>query len=215
MVLTEDLGHLHPAYQQFARLDDAARINWIRSDRFLGYGRADRALRRLDDLLNYPKRDRMPCMLLFGLPGMGKTKILKKFLRDHQPTVNMDTGTITMPVVVFQTPSQPDEKEFYEELLMAMGSAYSDYPSIQALRNLARRLMRDLGVRLLMIDEIHAMLAGSARQQRLFLNTIRFLTNDLRIPIVCAGTDEARAALITDQQLADRFEAGVDPLEER
>jgi hypothetical protein len=31
--------------------------------------------------------------------------------------------------------------------------------------------------------------------------------NDLRIPLVCVGTHEAKQALMTDQQLADRFEA--------
>jgi hypothetical protein len=33
------------------------------------------------------------------------------------------------------------------------------------------------------------------------------LANDLRIPLVCAGTDLARQALLTDAQLAERFEA--------
>lgn len=51
------------------------------------------------------------------------------------------------------------------------------------------------------------MLAGTYRQQRIFLNTIRFLANDLRIPLVCAGTDLARQALLTDPQLAERFDA--------
>jgi hypothetical protein len=39
------------------------------------------------------------------------------------------------------------------------------------------------------------------------LNSIRFLANDLRLPLVCAGTHEAKQPLMTDQQLADRFEA--------
>jgi hypothetical protein len=33
------------------------------------------------------------------------------------------------------------------------------------------------------------------------------LANDLRIPLVCVGTHEAKQALMTDQQLADRLEA--------
>jgi Bacterial TniB protein len=32
------------------------------------------------------------------------------------------------------------------------------------------------------------------------------LANDLCIPLVCIGTHEAKKALMTDQQLADRFE---------
>lgn len=60
---------------------------------------------------------------------------------------------------------------------------------------------------MLVIDEIHSILAGTFREQRIVLNAIRFLANDLRIPLVCVGTHEARQALMTDQQLADRFEA--------
>jgi hypothetical protein len=61
------------------------------------------------------------------------------------------------------------------------------------------------------IDEIHSLLAGSYREQRILLNAIRFLANDLRLPLVCAGTHEAKQALMTDQQLADRFEAAELP----
>ncbi|RAU20770.1 transposase [Paramagnetospirillum kuznetsovii] len=207
MVVNADLSHIHPAYQQYALLDDEDRVEWIRSDRYLAYRRADATLKRLEDLLHYPTRDRMPCMLLYGPPGMGKTKILRKFIRNHPPVHVEGSGTTIMPVVVFQMPSQPDDRDFYIELLIALGGAYNSGAAVVSLRNVARRLMRDMRTRMLMIDEVHAMLAGTARQQRAFLNTIRFLTNDLRIPIVCAGTDEARAALITDQQLADRFEA--------
>jgi hypothetical protein len=53
----------------------------------------------------------------------------------------------------------------------------------------------------------HSLLAGTYRQQRILLNTLRFLANALQIPMVFAGTAEAKRALLTDQQLADRFEA--------
>jgi hypothetical protein len=43
--------------------------------------------------------------------------------------------------------------------------------------------------------------ASTFREQRV----IRFLANDLRIPLVCLGTEEANQALMTDQQMADRF----------
>lgn len=63
-----------------------------------------------------------------------------------------------------------------------------------------------MNVRMLVIDEIHCLLAGTYREQRIILNCIRFLANDLRILLVCAGIQEARTALLTDEQLADRFE---------
>jgi hypothetical protein len=51
-----------------------------------------------------------------------------------------------------------------------------------------------------------------ALQQRVFLNCLRFLANDLHLPLVCVGTHEAKLALMTDQQLADRFEARELPV---
>jgi Bacterial TniB protein len=79
--------------------------------------------------------------------------------------------------------------------------------SVSHLRQRVRVLARQLGVRMLIIDEIHSMLSGTFREQRIFLNALRFLANDLRLPLVCVGTPEAKQALLTDQQLADRFEA--------
>jgi Bacterial TniB protein len=64
---------------------------------------------------------------------------------------------------------------------------------------------------MLVIDEIHSVLAGSHREQRIILNIIRLLANDLRIPLVCVKINDAKQALMTDQQLADRFEAAALP----
>jgi hypothetical protein len=42
------------------------------------------------------------------------------------------------------------------------------------LRHRARVLARQLEVRMLVIDEIHSLLAGTFREQRIFLNSLRF-----------------------------------------
>jgi hypothetical protein len=106
-----------------------------------------------------------------------------------------------------QMPPDPDEKSFYEELLGALQSPVRMGNTVHHLRRVTRELLHFVGARMLIIDEVHALLAGSYRQQRILLNTLRFLATDLRIPLVCAGTADAKRALTTDQQLADRFEA--------
>jgi Bacterial TniB protein len=198
--------HLHPAHRDRAGESDAARIEWVRADRRINFAMAERALYRLGDLLAYPPRDRMPCLLLYGDTGIGKTKIIAKFVRDHPPVFDRDSGIARTPVVAFQMPAQPDEEQFYDELLRALG-APSSGDRVAGTRRHCRELLQAMGTRLLVIDEIHAMLAGTYRQQRIFLNTLRFLANDLRLPLVCAGTDEARQAILTDRQLAERFDA--------
>lgn len=199
--------HLQPMYQQYADMGIEERVAWIRADRWLETADARAALARLEDLLCYPPRDRMPCLLLYGDTGMGKTKIIRKFLRDHQPTFDRGTGVTTMPVVAMQMPAEPVERDVYGELLNAMSAPGPVGDATFRLKNTCRTLMRKMGVRMLIIDEIHAMLTGTYRQQRVFLNVIRFLANDLKVPLICAGTDLARQALLTDPQLAERFEA--------
>ena len=45
-----------------------------------------------------------------------------------------------------------------------------------------------INVKMLIIDEIHHVLAGPLLKQRHFLNVIKYMGNELQIPIVAAGT---------------------------
>jgi hypothetical protein len=108
-------------------------------------------------------------------------------------------------------PPSPIPRDLYEEILVGMGGVFSHGTGATALRHRIRVLARQLEVRMLVIDEIHSILAGTFREQRILLNAIRFLANDLHIPLVCVGTHEANQALMTDQQLADRFDASELP----
>lgn len=205
--MTDVYAHLFPMYREQACLSDCERIDWLRRDRWISLPQAEHALKRLEDLLTYPPRGRMPCLLLFGSTGMGKSEIVNRFAELHSPKYDLRAGLSAMPVVVVQMPPQPSEEEFYTELLLAMNYAELDHFSIRSLRTIARRCLAEFGVKILILDEIDKMLAGTPRQQRVFLNTVRFLTNDLQIAIVCAGTEDARIAVLTDSNLADRFGA--------
>jgi len=55
------------------------------------------------------------------------------------------------------------------------------------------------------IDELNSLLAGTPRQQRVFLQLLRFLSNELRLAFVGVGVPEARHALLSDTQLRSRF----------
>ncbi len=205
--MTDLYDHLFPAYREQASFPDHERIDWLRRDRWVSLPQAEAALGRLEELLTYPQRGRMPCLLLFGSTGMGKSEILNRFTELHATRYDKRAGLTTMPIVMVQMPPQPTEDEFYTELMLAMNYAEFDHISLRSLRSLARRSLGEFGTRVLVLDEIDKMLAGSPRQQRVFLNTIRFLTNDLKIPIICAGTEDARIAILTDPNLADRFAA--------
>src|SRR5208283_5167163 len=80
-----EYAHLDPALRRLADLSQRERIERIRVDRWVDYPRAREALDRLDELFLFPKRARMPNLLIFGPSGMGKTMIVEKFARAHPP----------------------------------------------------------------------------------------------------------------------------------
>lgn len=200
-------AHLAEAYRAQALWPDDERIAWIRKDRWIGFPKAEKVRSMLAELLAHPPRTRMPCLLVFGQTGMGKSHIVERFADENPRTFDDRTGLATVPVVAVQLPPEPTEGEFYDEILAALGAGFAGGSDIGRVRQLTRRLMGQVGARMLLLDEINHMLACTPRQQRIFLNTIRYFANDLRIPLVCTGNHEARAALLTDAALADRFDA--------
>jgi replication-associated recombination protein RarA len=204
--MTSELGHLFPEHRHEATLCNEERIRRIQLDRWISYPKAEAILARMSELLAYPPHDRMPALLIYGGTGMGKTKILRKFIRDYPPAFDDSVGITHTQVVHMQMPPEPDEKSFYEGLLDALGSPTNHYHNVAQLRRIARDLLQFVKARTLIIDELHSMLAGTQRQQQILLNTLRFLANDIKLPLICAGTGNAKRALMTDQQLADRFE---------
>lgn len=205
--MSEDREHLHAEMQALADEDNVSRIRAIRTDRWIGYARADAALAACEDMLTFPKRTRMPNLLLFGPTNNGKTMIVEKFRRAHPAVASEDAphGMAQVPVLNVQMPPGPDEARFFEAILDAL--AVPPVSGAVAKRQAtAVRFMRDTGVQLLVIDEVHNLLSGTALQQRRLLNLLRWLGNELKIPLVAVGTAEAFYAIQSDDQLANRFE---------
>jgi hypothetical protein len=199
-----DLGHLTPGAQRIAMLPAQERIAHVRADRWIGYGRATEALTRLEALLEWPSKQRMPKLLLIGPTNNGKSMIIEKFRRTHPPISFPDRENI--PVLVMQMPSDPTVIRFYVALLAAMGAPLRPRQRLAELEQVALELMRRVGVRLLVIDELHNVLSGTTPVRREFLNLLRFLGNELRIPLVGVGTRDAYLAIRSDDQLENRFE---------
>ncbi|MGW3661064.1 TniB family NTP-binding protein [Streptomyces sp. NPDC005151] len=198
-----DLSHLHPAAQQIARLPDAERLRYVRADRWIGYPRAIEALERLETLLSWPSKQRMPNLLLIGPTNNGKSMIVEKFRRTNPPISHPDREEI--PVLAVQMPSDPSVIRFYTVLLAALGAPLRARYRLADVEQLALRLLRSAGVRMLVIDELHNVLGGRGDHRREFLNLLRFLGNELRIPLVGVGTRDAYLAIRADDQLENRF----------
>lgn len=206
--MSRDYPHLHDSVRALLTESDESRIRRIRADRWVGYARADAALSTFEELLTFPKRTRMPNLLLCGPTNNGKSMVLEKFRRAHPPVVAGITseGVATVPVLKIQMPPGPDERRFFGAILDALALPHGASESVSRRQDSALRLMQSTGVSVLIIDEAHNLLAGAQVQQRRMLNLLRWLGNELQIPIIAAGTAESLHAIQSDDQLANRFE---------
>ena len=219
--MTKTIAHLTASAAALLAEPDDRRIRAIRARRWVLYPRAKQALDRLHGLLEHPRGTRMPSIAIYGDSGMGKTMIMKQFRDQHPPSFDAVTGALKTPVLAMEMTSRPGERRFYAELLTLLGAPSRPRADIAQMEQAAMRIMEAIGVQVLVIDEVHNLLAGSYREQRIVLNTLRFLSNRLQISLVCFGVNEAREAISGDVQLARRFEqlslgrwAASEPFEE-
>ncbi|CAN7803293.1 TniB family NTP-binding protein [Paraburkholderia hospita] len=199
------LAHLLPAARKQAELGNDERILGLLRDRWIDYPRATQALQQLERLYETPRRDRMPCLLLHGDSNIGKTKITAKFRRAHPNEFDERSGVERCPVVAMQMPPTPDQHRFYSGLLFELGAPHNAAAGLSSLERLAREILKRVSPRMLVVDEVHHLLAGTYREQRASLNLLKFLANDLQISMVLVGTRDAVLALQTDTQMISRY----------
>ncbi len=204
--MTNTHPHLTASAAALLSEPQAGRIRAIRSHRWVLYPRAKQALDRLQALLDHPRGPRMPSVAIYGDSGMGKTMIMGRFRDQHPPHFSRQAGVLKTPVLAMEMVSRPGERRFYGELLSLLGAPQAPRADIAQMEQTSLRIMKAIGVQVLVIDEVHNILAGTYREQRIVLNMLRFLSNRLQISLVCFGVNDAREAIGGDVQLARRFE---------
>ena len=203
---TDTASHLHETARAALNLNVEERISYVRNTRWIGYTRAKQVLQQLEELFTHPKTHRMPNLLLVGETNNGKTMIVNRFHQQHLAYDNPDSDGITLPVMVLQCPPVPDEGRFYDTILEKLFAPYKPSDRAHKKQFQVLHLLRQMNTKMLILDEIQHIIAGTLVKQRHFLNTLKYLGNELQIPLVGVGTKEAFHALQTDPQLANRFE---------
>ena len=200
--------HLNARALACLELTDAERIEKIKSPRWISYPRAREIHTKLDDLFHYPKVARMPSVLVCGPSNAGKTVLVQRFVDQKN---RMDTEEPTLPILMVQAPADPDVRDFFSLCLLRLCAPHRASDRAERLRAQLSVILKNLHTKMLVIDEVHHLIAGSAIKQRVFLNTIKFLSNDLQIPIVAIGNRDALNAFQIDPQIGNRFEPVAVP----
>ena len=191
-------------------LSDAERINILYEDRWIGYQKAIAVLNTLTDILKRPRKLRPECLLIVGDSNMGKTKIIHEFAKEYYTKrvddMDMQLMSLTKPVIPIQAPARANVKDLYINILDHFFVPFRVTDPESKLRYQATHLLRKYETKMLIIDELHNCLSGSARQRQEVMNTLKTLSNELSMNIIGVGTRDASLILHTDTQYASRFE---------
>ena len=101
---------------------------------------------------------------------------------------------------------------FCASILDTLRSPYRSTESAARWQTHVLKVLKGVGIRLLIIDEVHHIIAGHIGRQRIFLQVLKYLANDLQIPLIAVGTLAAVRAIQSDSQLDSRFDRLPLPL---
>ena len=197
--------HINPEFRNVLEQSDIKRMMFAEDSRWIEYPKAETILRRLDWLMQIPKRTRMPCMLLIGEPNNGKTTLVEKFYERNGKGYINDKGDPVKPVILAESPPLADERSLHLSLLDHFHAPHRPTALVSILRREAIRWFEKCNVKMLIIDEFHSLLNGRGRSLFEVMSVIRTFCNTLRIPIVGVGTRDAVQVLHNDEQHVSRF----------
>jgi hypothetical protein len=204
-------SHLDQCTLQYLDLTKAERITHIKKNRWIGYDHAKKLILKMEDLLRHPDTHRMPNLLIKAATNNGKSSILNRFADLHPVKDDPFEDKLVMPVLTMQIPSAPTPDSIYNGILRKLRLPFRESYSKDLKFQMVLDGLKNFDVRMLCFDELHVIANTTKLVKLQLLDTIKYLSNETRIPIVGAGTIEAHVLLLSDGQLANRFEPYLLP----
>jgi hypothetical protein len=195
--------HLDTAALRMLRLDDAQRIAGIDRDLWIGYGRAHDAHERLERILRSERRMRPDNLLIVGASNNGKTAIARRFFSRHTLTEDPTAECASLPVALVQAPNGPRIPLLLAAILQALGREPGRRSTTAQLRSETYRAMHDVGLRLLLIDDLHNIRGAGVGSALVELRNMGSITG---VSLGAFATKEIAYVLRQDEQMANRFE---------
>ena len=206
-----DGEHLSPKTRDLLDRPIEERIAYVQKDSWISYSQANQVLQQLEELLKHPKCDRMPNLAISAQTNNGKTRLIKHFLSLHQASEASSSSSITVPVFYLQCPGIPEEARLYDSILLKLCKKFRPSAPPQEKLVLTLDALSKIDLRIFALDEVNFTEVGTAAKQKRFLNALRFLANELRISLVCLGTEEMMRVIRTVPSVENRFVPTVLP----
>jgi len=180
------------------------RVNFIKAPKFIKHPKAKKLFKKLTDLMNEPRKDRIRSMLLVGDSNNGKTAMVKKFY-EMNIYRNEDEQLFFEHVMLIQAPNRADLHDLYNKMFQFFVVPYRKDEPISERENKIKHYCEVNEVKMIIIDEIQGALIGSVTKQMEFMSGIKNLSNVLKIPIVLVGIPKGVSLVSSDHQLKSRF----------
>ncbi|MCK9490711.1 MAG: TniB family NTP-binding protein [Sulfurimonas sp.] len=207
--MTSLYEHLNEDCKRLIHSNKEDKIQFMHESVWIEYPKTKEILRLLKQLMDRPKKPRMPNLLIIGESNIGKTSIVTEFEKLHQGYTIEDENEMSVvirPVLLALAPTKADEKSLYISILESFWTPFRTTDSLAKLRNQVYYLMRECNVKILVLDEMHHFLSGTPVQQRDVMNALKNIGTKLMIPIVGVGIKDAALILTSDPQLSSRFD---------
>jgi Bacterial TniB protein len=204
--VTEHFPHLDARMWNHASADAHTRIRLIEKDLFIDHGYSRYLSSLLQDYICAPRQTRMPCLLILGDAGMGKTAQIQKFQRQYPDDRDTQCGDLRRHIIVANVPPEPTQHNLYLSLLESLGA-----PSIARTRavdhsGVARRMLTAMHTKIVVFDEIQHVCHARSRDKAVLLDTIKNISTVCQLSVICTGTPAVEREFLKDSQLERRFD---------
>ena len=183
---------------------DRERMEYIQRDRFFPHRAVEGIWDLMTGFVERPKTLRPPCLAITGDAGSGKTSLLLNFNRAME---ERDQTARTRTCVSVSTPSPGSVGVLQTVLMAALGIPRFASPT-QHQREadvIIADAMLELGVRILLIDEIQHLDCKTNLHLRVCWDWIKWISTACKVSVVCAGVLGYERHLHKDPQLKTRF----------
>jgi len=185
------------------KLSREERASYILSDNWVKYPAGLEILNELQFTLERPQCNRPLGMAIVGDSNNGKTEILKRFIQVNQTNRFNDRANVR--ILDIEAPPTPHLGHLYSKILGRIGDPRAEFGTVGLRLERMLILLKRLEVECLVIDEIHNVLAGSAAQQRGFMNMLKHISNELKSPVIISGTEKVHNVIRLDFQVQSRY----------
>ncbi|PHR57995.1 MAG: hypothetical protein COA43_11515 [Robiginitomaculum sp.] len=182
-------------------------------DRFVVHAKASDILREMEHILRLSKLNKRPKNLLITADaGCGKTAVADTFIKSARANLDDTNSPTTAQIVGMQMPAMPTESDIMLELLSKMGVDFVGKKSQAHLLSVLRNISGAAGLKLIVIDEFHNLMATSKMKILSSLNFLKWIGNELKVPIIALGTNSCQLLLPYDNQFSERYKQAFLPV---